>query len=285
MLTLCASRRSGGGVAGPRRGRRRGVTTAGWVVGGGLALLAATTLVGLQRLRATAARFAHDLDRTGSVGQGRGEPVRLVVLGDSAARGYGLTDAGSALPQQVAGRMASATGRRVTVTSLATDGQRTVDVLAHQVPHLRGMRPDAVVVSVGVNDVLGRTPDRVVTAGTRDLLTSVVAACDRAAVVLVPCPDLSAAPGFPRPLNRMVGWRGRRIARLQEAVARELGVPVVPLPRPEATMFGPDGFHPGAAGHAAMADVVAEVLLHADGAPHAAADGEHPDPRTEITWT
>lgn len=242
----------------PGRGRARFLAG---VVGLAVGALSATTVVRIRDLRRSAHVHAHDLDHAATVGEGGGEPVRLLVLGDSAARGYGLRDVADTFPHQVASRLSAATARPVHVTSLATDGHRTADLVTHQVPQVRAARPDAVVVSVGVNDAIRMTPNDELQDATRALLAEVRAASGRAAVAVVTCPDLAAAPGFPRPLNVAVGWRCRRVARIQHAVARDLDVPTIVLPRPHAAMFGADGFHPGAAGHTAMAEVVVGALV------------------------
>lgn len=255
------------------RASRRAGRVAG-LLGVGAAVLTGTTVVRVQRVRRTAGQHAHDLDTDGVVGEGLGDRVRLVVLGDSAARGFGLPDAASAFPQQVARRVAAATGRRVEVRSSATDGHRTADVLADQVPLLAAARPDAVVVSVGVNDVVRRTGRDDLWDATVELLAAVEAAADGAVVVFVTCPDLGAAPGFGRALGALVGWRCRRVAAVQAAAARSVGTPTVELPRPDATMFGVDGFHPGVTGHAAMAELTADALLRV-------AD----DVRKDLAWT
>lgn len=234
-----------------------------------LVFVAARLLVPVRRLRRSAGRHAHDLERTATVGvggDGAGEagavPVRLVVLGDSAARGYGLQVATEAFPQLLAGHVGRALGRSVAVTSLATDGHRTVDVAAMQAEDPVVLDADVVVVSVGVNDAIRLTRRRALASATRHLLDAVTAAAPvGAAVVLVPCPDLSAAPGFPPPLGWLVGWRCRRVERAQVRVAADAGVPTVRLPRPDATMFGDDGFHPGVSGHVAMAEVVARGIV------------------------
>lgn len=254
---------SDGGSAGRAPGHGGPRVVAG-VVGLAVVACTATTLVRIRSLRRSAAVHAHDLDHTATVGEGMGAPVRLLVLGDSAARGYGLREVADTFPHQLATFLARAWGRPVHVTSLATDGHRTADLVTDQAPQARAARPDAVVVSVGVNDAIRMTPRDELEEATRALLVQVRATSDAAAAVtFVTCPDLGAAPGFPWPLNLAIGWRCRRVARLQRAVARDLGVPTVVLPRPDAAMFGADGFHPGAAGQTAMAQVVVEALVDA----------------------
>lgn len=241
----------------------RAVTRVGarLVIGAGVTVALGSMAARVQRLRSTAARHAHDLDHAATVGDGPGPALRLLILGDSAARGYGLTDPDAALPRLVGSQVASSMGRPVAVASTATDGHRTADVLAEQVQAVRAVRPDAVVVSVGVNDALGLVGGEALAVATEQLLRAVTDAAEDAAVVLVPCPDLTAAPGFGRVLGALVGLRCRRVAATQLRVARSLGVATVPLPRPDATMFGVDGFHPGASGHAAMAELVADALV------------------------
>lgn len=231
------------------------------LAGFAVAATTAVTLHGIRRLRRSADVHAHDLDHTATIGEGMGEPVRLLVLGDSAARGYGLQLVADTFPHQLATHLSRATGRPVNVTALATDGHRTADLVRAQVPAVGAAHPDAVVVSVGVNDAVRMTPRRELCEATRALVAGIQAAAEGAVITFVTCPDLTAAPGFPRPLHLAVGWRCRRVARTQQAVARELGMTAMALPRPDASMFGVDGFHPGAAGQTAMAAVTVEALL------------------------
>lgn len=265
------------GVAGAR------TIAAGLVAATGL--VAAATLVRIQRMRRTAAAHAGALDHTATVGTGDGPPVRLLVLGDSAARGYGLPDPESALPRLVAVRVAAATERPVAVASEATDGHRTADVLAVQVPSVADAQPDVVVVGVGVNDAIGRTPDGALAADTVALVQAIRAHAPSAGVVLMACPDLSGAPGFGWPLRVVVGWRCRRVARVQQAAlatvrASDDRLRVVHLPRPDASMFGVDGFHPGVTAHTAMAERLAPVVRELLDAPTDA-----PPREQEPAWT
>lgn len=228
------------------------------------AAVAVYDVVRLRQLRRSTPSVPVSLDHTALVGEGLGTPVDLVVLGDSAAAGYGNADARDAFPYQLGSQLARRTGARVRIASYAVSGARTRDLTSSQVPELAHHRPDVVVLGVGVNDAIGRRGTRVLAADTRELLAAVRAAAPSALVALVGCPDLSSAPGCPWPVGHLVGWVGRRVSRIQERVADPAGVAFVAFPhRPVAEMFGPDGFHPGPAGQAAAARAVVDVLVAA----------------------
>lgn len=201
-------------------------------------------------------------DHAATLGSGLGEPLRLVLLGDSAVDGYGL-DAGEALPRQVAARLASRTGRRVQVRSIAVSGAASADVAAFQVPLVRAARDvDAVVVGVGVNDALQRVRGDAVAAATRAIVTGVRAAAPGAVLAYVPCHDLSTAPGLGPVLRRVLGWRCRTVARQQLAVLEELGVPVAAAARPgPPEMYGDDGLHPGTGAVEVISSLVVGALM------------------------
>lgn len=233
------------------------------VAGLGLVGVVGANAMGVDRLRRRADEHNGELGPVGVVGDGLGEPLRLLVLGDSAARGFGLPSAAESFPALVGAGLARATGRRVDVRSLATDGHRTADVLAEQAPLVRAHAPDVVVISVGVNDAVRGTSRSDLLASTRALADCVAADVDSSDVAFVTCPDLQLAPGLPRPLNRLVGLRCRRVARAQDEALRGAPVRVVDLPRAEVHHYGPDGFHPGVAGHLAMAERAVGRLMPA----------------------
>jgi lysophospholipase L1-like esterase len=227
------------------------------VVGLALTWAVASTAAAVARRRRIAAGVTpldHDLEVAG-----RPPAVRLVVLGDSAAAGHGIGSADDALARQLGRALAGRDGRAVVVTSLAVDGATTPDVCDRQVP---AMDPevDAVVVGVGVNDAL--RPGRLRPDATRALLAALAHHAPGASVVMVGCPDLGVAPGVPPLLRGLVGRRCRTVARHQQRVAAELGVPFVGLDRSVLAPadFGADGFHPGAAGIGRLARLVVERL-------------------------
>lgn len=231
------------------------------VLAAGVAAVAAYDARQIARLRRQRSPEPMPADHAALVGEGLGDPLDLVVVGDSAAGGYGNADAREAFPYQIAVRAAAATGARIRVDSLAESGATTSDVAATQVPQLAWRHPDVVVVSVGVNDAFGRRLVRTARRDLRELLARLSAAVPDAGMVVVGCPDLGSAPGLPWPLDVLGGWRCRRVQEAQAHVAAEAGVAFVAYPEPPgADMFGPDGLHPGPAGQSAAAEIVAPVV-------------------------
>lgn len=235
--------------------------TALWLAGVTTVALAGANAARVARMRRQAGVEAGDHDHLATVGEGLGPALRLLVIGDSAARGYGLAGSTEALPFQLATRLAKATGRRIETAALATDGHTTNDVLVHQVPLLKAHRPDVIVLMVGVNDAFKGRRAVQVREDTRRVLTAIRAGAPEAALAFVTCPDLRSAPGVAWPLNAALSWRCRRIASAQRDVAGDLDVLTVPLERPLREHYGGDGFHPGARGIALVADMAAEVLV------------------------
>lgn len=224
------------------------------------------TVVALRERGARVEPLAHDLALSGTSGHAptpaTAEPRRVVVLGDSAAAGHGLGDPERGLARRVGRALHAADGQATEVHSVAKDGATTAQVLATQVDAAVGA--SLVLVGVGVNDAVRARSGRRVRGELTALLGAVRHAAPQAQVVLIGCPDLSAAPGIPRVLRAPLGWRCRIVARAQAEVARHLDVAVLWLPRSLLTpeVFGPDGFHPGAVGHERMAAGVLALLGH-----------------------
>lgn len=198
-------------------------------------------------------------DHTATVGGTGGPPLRLVLLGDSAVDGYGLTS-GDALPRQLASRLAARTDRPVQVRSVARSGARTRDVVAEQLPLLRAAGDaDLVVVGVGVNDAIRATRAGEVAAGTEALVRGVAAAAPQATLVVLVCPDLRAAPGLGPVLRRLLGARCRAVQRAQVAALSGTAARIVTHPAARPDALGADGLHPGSTGIAELAVLTASV--------------------------
>lgn len=224
-----------------------------------LAAPAAVAALRVRRMRhqvAGAPTLVLDLELDGTA------PMRtVVVLGDSSSAGFRLTDPEQAAGRRVARALHLRDGRSTRLRSVARIGATTADVLDEQVEAVAGA--DLVLLGVGANDAVQRVPSDEVNAGLEALIGRIreLAATD-VRVVLVSCPDLSVAPGLPWLARVLLRRHVRRIARVQERVARAFGVPVVALPRSilEPAVFADDGFHPGSLGHERVAARVVALL-------------------------
>lgn len=201
-------------------------------------------------------------------------PVRLLVLGDSLAAGFGV-DPEEAYPARLE-QMARAAGLPVTVVNGGVSGDTTAGGL-RRLNWLLRQPPDVLLVALGGNDGLRGLPP----AATRSNLLAIVAAARaRTPGVRVVLAGMQMPPNLGDAYTR-------EFRELFPAVAQEAGVALVPHllegvgGRPEMNL--PDGIHPTPAGHAVIASnvwpalapelrlAVAAALRHSGAEPHTAA--------------
>jgi len=173
----------------------------------------------------------------------------LVALGDSITRGQGGTPALGVHFQSWAQWLAEALA--LPFTNLAADGARTPDVLAGQLPRVRGPY-DLATLYVGVNDARGLDWDAAAFArDVETILAALDAAADRVLVLTIPH-DLGRPAAAPKPAEA---------GRILRAAAERHGAVVADLDG-----FGgrrtvlPDVVHPTSLGMLAIADVAARAL-------------------------
>lgn len=257
-------------------GAARKLASAAAYGGGGLSVLGAS-LYGVLRLEAAAARRTignaegDPPDPTGWYGRGRpGPAIKVAVLGDSSAAGYGVhrveETPGALLASGIAGRA----DRRVHLRNYAVVGAMSSD-LAAQVDRALPTTPDVAVILVGANDV---THTVLPAASVRHLVESVQRLREAGIAVLVgTCPDLGTIQPIMPPLKQIARVWSRRIAAAQTIAVLEEGGRTVSLASilgPEfaaapALLFGPDQFHPSAHGYRSLAQVLLPSTLAALG--------------------
>ncbi len=196
-------------------------------------------------------------------------PIRIAMLGDSTAAGYGVRRDRDTPGAQLAILISEAARRPVHLSNVAVIGAEAPD-LDVQIDALGRLRPELAVIMIGANDVTERTPPK-------DAAPYLAAAVQRlramgAEVVVGTCPDL----GTIKPLAQPLRAYARRLSR---AMAREQTVAVVgaggrtvslgdllgPLFMTSPHFFSEDRFHPSAAGYAEAAAAVAPSCLDALG--------------------
>ncbi|MBO0817550.1 MAG: SGNH/GDSL hydrolase family protein [Actinobacteria bacterium] len=206
----------------------------------------------------------------GVYGGGRGEPLTLIVMGDSLAAGLGADQPGQTPGALLAAGVARAAGRPVRLRTVARSGARTRDLPA-QLELAREARPAAAVIVVGGNDIT-----HMLVPGTPALinpLRRVVAelVSTGAAVLVATCPDVGSIPPIPQPLRALARRASRAVARAQAVAALAEGARTVslgyllgPVMRErQAQLFAADHFHPSAAAYAIAAQVMLPPLLAA----------------------
>lgn len=220
-------------------------------------------------------------------GAGVGEPVELVMLGDSSAAGMGADNRFQTVGAIIATGVSGLTGRPVRLTNTAVIGAESSGLELQLVNALDQVpQPHVAVIMVGANDVTHRV-NRVVAVRH---LESVVKRLREvgAEVVVGTCPDLGTIGPIPQPL-RLLGRRwSRDLAAAQTVAVVEAGGRTVSLgdllgpefaERPHE-LFSQDRFHPSPAGYARCAAALLPSVYAALGVWEGAAEEERvPDRR------
>ena len=252
---------------------------AGAAAYGGRTLLARQAALARQRIGKPLGEVAPSADRVWK--KRYGDPVDLVVLGDSIAAGLGADHPRHTLGGELSRRIANATGRSVRLRTAAEVGAESSQ-LAGQVARLpEDYRPDVAVVVVGGNDVTHRVP---VAESVAHLAGAVAALRERGAQVVVgTCPDLGALREVPQPLRALGSRASRVLAQAQRDAALAAGARVVTLAdvvgpffitNPDE-MFSLDRFHPSTHGYKRTAKAMLPSVLAAIGWADAVPFGHH----------
>jgi lysophospholipase L1-like esterase len=256
-----------------KAGAARKLASAAAYGGGGLSLLGGA-LYGVLRAEAQLARRAigeadgrPPPDATGWYGRGRpGPAIKIVVLGDSSAAGYGVQRVEETPGALLASGVAERADRRVHLRAFARVGARSSD-LAGQLDRALRVEPDVAVILIGANDVTHRVRPA---ASVGDLGEAVRRLREAGvAVVVGTCPDLGTVKPIPPPLKQVARTWSRRVAAAQTIAVLEGGGRTVSLGSilgPEfaaapALLFGPDQFHPSPAGYRSLAAVLLPSTL------------------------
>lgn len=216
-----------------------------------------------------------------------GDPLELLLLGDSIAAGLGAERRKDTLGGRLAKGVAKRTHRAVRLTTGARVGSES-SMLGAQ---LDGLRPtylaDVAVIVVGGNDVTHRVP---VDESVRHLEEAIVRLREAGtAVVVGTCPDLGALRPVPQPLRALGSRMSRQLAAAQQVAAVRAGAHAVSLAHvvgpffitnPDE-MFSLDRFHPSGTGYRRTAAALLPSVLAAAGLAEEVPFGHHAPVRPE----
>lgn len=193
---------------------------------------------------------------------GRGEPLHLLAIGDSIIAGVGARRVQQSTVGQVARFMSGRLAREIHWDAAGIIGAGARRVRRDVVPTLTQKRYDAIIVSVGVNDVLKLERSSRFRRQLMKLVHDLRAHSPDAVIGYIGLPPLDEFPKLKRPLRWIVGYRVRKF----DAVAREaimrvpnaVHIPVHFSPRPN--MFSDDGLHPSETSQRRLAKIIAGAL-------------------------
>lgn len=190
---------------------------------------------------------------------GGGYPVRILILGDSAASGVGVGHQDQALAGglqnalkdqfRIEWKVVARTGAttRFTIDSLASVPDETFDVVA---------------TSLGVNDIIASVGLKSWLSQQRHLRDVLRQRFNPSLLIISGFPPVSKFPALPQPLRWYLGRRAREFDKAIEIdLRRELDCVYLPIKfEADASMMALDGFHPGPIIYRKWAESIARVV-------------------------
>ena len=210
-----------------------------------------------------------------------GDPVDLLMLGDSLAAGVGADLPSETLGARLAKGLAKNIERSVRLKTAARVGNHSAELMK-QIGRLpEDYRPTIAVIIVGGNDITHRKP---VAESIAHLENAIRAMQERGAQVVVgTCPDLGTLRAVPQPLRALGSLASKQLAAAQQEAALRLGAHVVVLAQTAGPffitnpdeMFSIDQFHPSSLGYRRTAKAMLPSLLAAMGVADGVPFGHH----------
>ncbi len=209
----------------------------------------------------------HALQLTPAVGPlsgriGRGEPLHFLAVGDSIIAGVGARRIQQSTVGHVARFMSGRLSREINWRAAGVIGASARRVRRDVVPALPQQRFDAILVSVGVNDVLKLERSGGFRRQLLKLVRDLRAHSPDAVIAYLGLPPLGDFPKLKRPLRWIVGYRVRKFdAVARDALARMPDVLHIPMHfSPRLDMFSNDGLHPSETSQRRLAKIIAGAM-------------------------
>lgn len=205
---------------------------------------------------------------------GAGSPLRLLILGDSAAAGVGTSLQQDALSGHLASRLSLKF--RLTWRLWAETGRTSrqcLDLLEQQ--HSEPF--DVVLISLGVNDVTSLLSRGRWLALQNLLANQLMEKFKARHVIFTSLPPMQHFPALPQPLRWVLGLRAKQFNRgLKAMVEKRPGCRLLVFDLPmQAEFIAIDGFHPSATTYALWAKQAAELIEQQTALNHRSAES-HP---------
>lgn len=211
---------------------------------------------------------------------------RYVALGDSSTAGVDDSDGQGSYrgwSRRLAERIATTQGGELFYANLAIRGLTTAEVRAGQLKAATALQPDLATVFCGTNDVTARRFDAfAIVADVAAMQRTLIAG--GATVLTFTLPDLTPL----MPLARLLRSRIAALNRALMDASQETGAIVIDFAAhavaTDRRLWSEDRLHANSAGHARIADALAQAL----NLPDSNAEWQQPLPplprRTPLQW-
>ena len=193
---------------------------------------------------------------TGTI-DGKGEMLRLLVMGDSSAAGAGADHTSECLAPLIAANLHDATGKPVYWRMAGSNSAIASDVRDFVIPHLPSEQWTHILFAVGTNDAKNFVTLRGFKKGFGGLIYALRAKFPEALIVWSPIIDMEKMPTLTPFLARMLNIRARLLnAAGAELCSERYIIAADPLPISIPDGFAADGFHANGKAYKVWADHV-----------------------------
>ena len=188
-----------------------------------------------------------------------GDPLRLMVLGESTVAGVGVRDTGSALAAQLAEALSERIQRPVCWRACGENGITVAQARLHLLPDELDQPADLALLVFGVNDTTHLTSLKRWTAEQASMAEALRARGVRVAFSGVP--PLQHFSALPWLLRYLLGGRGTLLDAALKQLSGRLGMRHMPIQLEFSQAYlAEDGYHPSALGYRVWAQNLAELM-------------------------
>lgn len=177
--------------------------------------------------------------------QGKGQELKLLILGDSAAAGVGVETQRQALSGCLVAELSN--HYKVEWKLAAKTGYQSKDAL-NMLKRMPKQSFDVVVTSLGVNDVTGGAKSSQFIAQQTEIAELLQSKFQAEYIIFSCLPPMHKFPALPQPLSWALGWRAKRLNRaLKNFTKGKSGCHYLSSDYDlDPSHTASDGFHPGA---------------------------------------
>ncbi|GJN50547.1 SGNH/GDSL hydrolase family protein [Pseudomonas tohonis] len=191
-----------------------------------------------------------------------GEPLRVLLIGESTVAGVGVSCLQLALPGQLATALSLQLQRPVAWRACGENGITAGEACERLLPQVRDEPVDLLLLVFGVNDTTHFSSTRDWRESLRRLASPFIERGTQ--VVFAAVPPLQHFSALPWLLRRLLGWRARLLDEQMRTLAGELDAEHCAASiAMQADFLAVDGYHPSQLGCRVWGGLLAEWIVRA----------------------